>query len=124
MFRKHVNIVVLVFMGVAGIANAKTSAIDAKYKAVGEATLGKPSGKEKASAGGGFLLAGWFTERGFADGFVFRIDRGRLGVRDAGDSHENEDNDIDVFPEHGFPPFFVVIASLPTEGRPERIWSG
>jgi len=51
-FRKHVNIVVLVFMGVAGIANAKTSAIDAKYKAVGEATLGKPSGKEKSSAGG------------------------------------------------------------------------
>ena len=52
MFKKRVSIVVLVVFWIAGIASAKTSAIDAKYKAVGESALGKPSGKERASAGG------------------------------------------------------------------------
>ncbi len=40
-----------VFIFWAGLATA-SEAIDAKYKAIGAATLGKPSGAEKSSAGG------------------------------------------------------------------------
>ena len=55
MFRKGVSIVIVVVFGAAAIALADTDAINAKYKAIGASTLGKPSGPEKKAAGGGIV---------------------------------------------------------------------
>jgi hypothetical protein len=53
-----------VLMSFATFAVASTS-IDAKYKEIGEATLGKPAGREKAAAGGGRV-------RLYANGGIWR----------------------------------------------------
>jgi len=71
--QKRVSIVVVVLFCVAAIANAKTSAIAAKYKAIGEARLGKPSGAEKASAGGGRV-------RLYANGGIYWSKAGGAGA--------------------------------------------
>jgi hypothetical protein len=55
MIRKRVLSLVVILFSIAADALAKGSAIDAKYKAIGAATLGKPSGAEKAASGGGRL---------------------------------------------------------------------
>src|SRR5438874_7962201 len=52
MIRKRLFGTIVIFLIAAG-ALAKGDAIDAKYKAIGAAMLGKPSGAEKAASGGG-----------------------------------------------------------------------
>ena len=52
MIQKRLVISVLVLMSIATFA-AASEAIDAKYKEIGAATLGKPAGPEKSATGGG-----------------------------------------------------------------------